>query len=195
MAKLYFRYGAMNSGKSTALLQVAHNYVERDQRVLIAKPTIDTKSLQVVSRLGANADVNYHVLPNSNVLEDIQQIVESESTPIDCILIDEAQFLTPEQVDGFLYVATFYNIPVIAYGLRTDFIGQPFPGAIRLLAIAHSLEELKTICRCGRKAIFNARSVNGQYVHSGEQVAIDNSDMIEYEAMCASCYFDNVGRL
>ncbi len=188
MAKLYFRYGAMNSGKSTSLLQAAFNYEERGQRIIIAKPTVDTKSQKVLSRLSVTADVNWDVLPETK----ISDLLAAETEPVHCILVDEAQFLNPQQVDELFYIAVMKNIPVLAYGIRNDFAAKSFPGSMRLLEISHSLEELKTICRCGRKAIFNGRKINGQFVREGSQVAIDGQDA-EYESLCGTCYIEKVG--
>jgi thymidine kinase len=192
MGKLYFRHGAMNSGKSTALLQVAYNYEERDQRVLIAKPAIDTKGdSQVVSRLGMVRNVDFLVLPNENLRKKLKEFMSTSQ--VDCLLIDEAQFLTTEQVDQAMEIAVLDNIPVLAYGIRTDFLTKGFPGSIRLLEIAHTLEELKTICRCGKKAMFNARLKNGEFVFDGDQVAIDGVE-VTYESLCPSCYYAKVGK-
>lgn len=214
MAKLYFRYGAMNSGKSTALLQAAYNYEERGQHVLLAKPVIDTKDAdRVSSRLGVTRAVDFLIGPHddvralfsthrSRVVERAAQALVPEdgtrSPDVACLLIDEAQFLTPAQVDDLLRVAVLDRVPVLAYGIRTDFRTEAFPGSRRLLELAHSLEELKTICRCGRKAIFNARLVGGRFVFDGDQVAIDelSADRVTYESMCAECYLrESEGRL
>ncbi|WP_084403012.1 thymidine kinase [Schaalia suimastitidis] len=195
MAKLYFRYGAMNSGKSTALLQAAHNYEERGQRVLLLKPFIDTKGGgQIVSRLGVSREVDLLVDSDADLMALISEAVAGPGESVACILIDEAQFLTEAQVDDLMTVAVELNIPVIAYGIRTDFRTVSFPGARRLLEVAHSLEELKTICRCGRKAMFNGRKVNDAYVFDGEQVAIDGV-AVTYESLCPSCYLNAGGRL
>jgi thymidine kinase len=196
MSKLYFRYGAMNSGKSTALLQAAYNYEERSQYVLLAKPAVDSKGdRNVVSRLGVTREVNFLVEPRDNLRELFQQHASDfesrNSQPIACLLLDEAQFLTPEQVDQALEIAVLDGVPVLAYGIRTDFQTKSFPGSRRLLEIAHSLEELKTICRCGRKAMFNGRKLNGQFTFDGEQVAIDG-DKVTYESLCASCYLEKL---
>ncbi len=189
MAKLYFRYGAMNSGKSTLLMQVAYNYEERGMRVLIMKPGIDTKGgIEVVSRLGVRRKVDRIITAESDCREIINEELQ-KNKPINCILIDESQFLSEEQVDQLLSVVIDTNIPVICYGLRTDFQGEGFPGSTRLLLIAHSLEELKTICRCGKKALMNVRKVNGKVVFEGEQVAIDGEDQVDYESYCANCYY------
>ena len=191
MAKLYFRYGAMNSGKSTLLLQTAHNYEERGMKIIIIKPSCDTKSEnRISSRLGAEREVE--VLLKSN--EDIYKIIKEKYKNISCILVDEAQFLTKEQVDQLLKITVYLDIPVIAYGLRTDFKTNGFTGSTRLLEIAHTIEEMKTICRCGKKAMFNARFINGQMVTEGNQIAIDNSQEITYESMCPKCYYKKLER-
>lgn len=190
MSKLYFRHGAMNSGKSTALLQVAFNYEERGQNVLIAKPAVDTKGDRgIVSRLGVVREVNFLVLPNDNLRKLVASF--SAKQKVDCLLIDEAQFLTREQVDQAMEIAVLDNVPVLAYGIRTDFKTNGFPGSIRLLEISHSLEELKTICRCGKKAMFNARLQHGKFIFDGNQVAIDG-DEVTYESLCPNCYFEKL---
>ena len=188
MAKLYFRYGAMNSGKSTALIQVAHNYEERGQRVLIAKPATDTKSPAVLSRIGVGRDVDVVVAPGDPLRE---RVLAGRVPPVDCVLVDEAQFLSPDQVDDLFRLAVEDGVPVIAYGLRSDFRTRGFPGSIRLMELAHSVEELKTICRCGRKAILNARTVDGAFTQAGDQVAIEGD--VGYESMCGHCYIEELG--
>ena len=194
MSKLYFRYGAMNSGKSTALLQAAYNYEERGQQVLLAKPDIDTKGdAAIVSRLGFTRPVDFTVAPDEDIysrfVSERARVLESTGLPVSCLLVDEAQFLTVGQVDDLLRIAILENVPVLAYGIRTDFQTVAFPGSRRLLEIAHSLEELKTICRCGRKAVFNARKVGDRYIFDGDQVAIDGVD-VTYESLCGSCYLE-----
>ncbi|MFF2272407.1 thymidine kinase [Agromyces sp. NPDC058136] len=197
MAKLYFRYGAMNSGKSTALLQAAFNYEERGHRVLLAKPAVDTKGdHDIVSRLGVVREVDFVIEADAPVLDRFQshrtRVVEESGRDVSCLLVDEAQFLTSEQVDDLLRIALIDGIPVLAYGIRTDFQTVAFPGSRRLLEVSHSLEELKTICRCGRKAIFNGRSVDGRFIFDGEQVAIDGVE-VEYESLCGVCYLQESG--
>ncbi|MDO4778400.1 MAG: thymidine kinase [Tissierellia bacterium] len=186
MAKLYFRYGAMNSGKSTALMQVAHNYEERGMNVVLLKPLIDSKGAdKLVSRLGVTRKVDYLVRREDDLFQLFDEIAKGKK--ISCILVDESQFLSKEQIDQLMQIATEKDVPVICYGLRTDFLTNGFEGSQRLLLIAHSLEELKTICRCGKKAIYNGRKINGKFVFEGEQVAIDG-EKVEYESLCASCY-------
>ncbi len=181
----------MNSGKSTALLQAAHNYEERGQRVLLIKPDVDTKGGdRILSRLGVARRVDLLVGPQA----DLFALVNEVSGGLSCVLVDEAQFLTPAQVDDLLQVTVVLGIPVIAYGIRTDFRTVSFPGAMRLLEVAHSLEELKTICRCGRKAIFNGRLMGDQFVFDGEQVAVDGVE-VTYESLCPSCYLAVGGEL
>jgi thymidine kinase len=193
MSKLYFRHGAMNSGKSTALLQAAHNYEERDQHVLLAKPAVDTKGDKaILSRLGVDRTVDFLITPELDLRAAFGKFVEEAiartGKSIACLLIDEAQFLTAAQVDQALEIAVLDGVPVLAYGIRTDFLTKGFPGSLRLLEIAHSLEELKTICRCGRKAMFNARKIDGSFVFDGDQVAIDG-EHVTYESLCPACYF------
>lgn len=193
MSKLFFRYGAMNSGKTTALLQVAHNYEERGQKVIIVKSAVDTKgNEQVVSRLGVSRDADIVLNPEQDLRSLLHERCPDNSDgshSIDCILIDEAQFLTPDQVDQALQIAVMDLIPVLAYGIRTDFQTLSFPGSKRLMEVAHGLEEMKTICRCGRKAIFNARLKDGAVIREGSQVMIDGSEA-QYEARCARCYLE-----
>ncbi|WP_353809036.1 thymidine kinase [Agromyces sp. SYSU T00194] len=197
MAKLYFRYGAMNSGKSTALLQAAFNYEERGQRVLLAKPAVDTKGAEhIVSRLGVTREVDFVFAPGDDALAAFRRhraaVVAADGQDVSCLLVDEAQFLSPRQVNDLLRVALVEGVPVLAYGIRTDFQTTAFPGSRRLLEVAHSLEELKTICRCGRKAIFNGRLVDGRYVFDGDQVAIDGVE-VTYESLCGACYLQESG--
>lgn len=213
MAKLYFRYGAMNSGKSTALLQVAYNYEERGQHVLLAKPAIDTKGAsQIESRLGVTREVDFLIPAHGDARSLFAQerermrrrsaegLIPADPIDVACLLVDEAQFLTPEQVDDLFRIAVLDGIPVMAYGIRNDFRTHAFPGSARLLAIAHALEEMKTICRCGRKAVFNGRVVGGRFVFDGDQVAIDEgaaagapADVVTYESLCGHCYLEESG--
>ncbi|MFA5603530.1 MAG: thymidine kinase [Bacilli bacterium] len=188
MAKLYFRYGAMNSGKSTALMQVAYNYEERDQKVLVIKSVIDTKgNSRLVSRIGLERDVD--ILLSSH---DSLKNYDINYQTIACFLVDEAQFLTEEQVTELWIVSKRYNIPVICYGLRSDFQTNSFPGSKRLMELADELDELITICRCGKRAKFNGRKINGKFVSEGEQVAIDETNDVSYESLCGKCYIDKV---
>ena len=193
MAKLYFRYGAMNSGKSTALLQAAFNYEERGQHVLLAKPEIDTKGAdQISSRLGVERQVDFLIAADADLRALVAQHAARYDGRVACLLIDEAQFLTPAQIDDLLRIVVDDGIPALAYGIRTDFQTRAFPGSARLLELAHSLEELKTICRCGRKALFNARLVGGRFVFDGDQVAIDGAH-VTYESLCGACYLQESG--
>lgn len=183
MAKLYFRYGAMNSGKSTALMQVAHNYEEQGMRVLILKPKVDTKgSGDLVSRLGVRRPADLLVPPDMDLVEAVRA-ASSEGRPLACVLCDESQFLTAEQAEQLFMVTVELNIPVICYGLRTDFKGELFPGSAELLATADVIEEVKTICWCGKKATFNARfDAAGKVLKEGEQVVLGAND--QYIGLC-----------
>lgn len=187
MAKLYFRYGAMNSGKSTSILQVAHNYEERDSKVIVMKPGVDTKAeTRISSRIGSEREVDHLIQKKEDVFEYLNNIEEKP----DAIIVDEAQFLEPHQVDELMHIVVKFDIPVLCYGLRTDFQTKAFPGAQRLLEIAHSIEEMKTICRCKRKATYNLRMVNGEPVFEGDQVEIDGGTIVTYESVCPKCYYE-----
>lgn len=190
MSKLYFRYGAMNCGKSTNLLQVAYNYEERGLKVIIIKPKTDTKGgTSVVSRLGLKRDVDILLSENQNIFIEVQNWIEQKGK-IDCILADESQFFKSSQIDQLFEISVKLDIPVICYGLRTDFQMKGFEGSARLLLISHTIEELKTICNCGKKALLNGRKINGKFVFEGEQVVIDDGTEVEYEALCPKCYFE-----
>ena len=189
MSKLYFRYGAMNSGITTLLLQVAHNYEERDMKVVILKPGIDTKGNdKIVTRIGLKRKVDHLIASD----EKLSTYLDTLKNDIACILVDEAQFLTRDQVDELFMYAKLKNKPVICYGLRSDFKSMAFPGSLRLFEVADVMEELITICRCGKRAKFNGRIVNGEFTSRGEQVAIDGENEIEYESLCGKCYLNKV---
>lgn len=182
MAQLYFYYSSMNAGKSTHLLQSSYNYQERGLKTLIYTAQIDDRFAKgkVTSRLGIDADA---LLFNdqTTLFTDVEQ--NQKQQKIDCILIDEAQFLSVQQVKQLTDIVDLLNIPVLAYGIRTDFLGQTFSGSAALLAWADKLIELKTICHCGRKANFVIRlDKNGQAVTSGEQVEVGGNE--RYEPLC-----------
>ena len=186
MKKLYFRYGAMNCGKSSALMQVAHNYNENGKKVIVIKSSIDTKggdSLE--SRIGLRRKVDLLVTPQ----DSFKPYFEEWDNSIECILVDEAQFLSQNQVEELWIFTKQHDIPVICYGLRTDFQTNLFEGSKRLMELADDLEELDTICNCGNKAKFNARLVDGQFQTEGETILIDGSNKkVEYRPMCGKCY-------
>jgi thymidine kinase len=184
LAKLYFRFAAMNAGKSTALLQVAHNYEERGQSADLYTARLDDRYGvgNVTSRLGVTREAE-----TFSDTTDFDTIYASRPRP-SCILIDEAQFLTEAQVTQLHRLAHTSSTPVICYGLRSDFVGQPFPGSKALLTLADDLEEMKTICRCGRKATMNVRlDAGGTRVTEGAQVEIGGND--RYEAVCARRFY------
>lgn len=189
MAKLYFRYGAMNSGKTTALLQVAHNYEEQGMSILLVKAAIDSKGgHNITSRLGIKRKVDILASDDMDIKDTVRQW-NKDVEKISCVLVDESQFLTPKQVEELFQLTIIENIPVICYGLRADFQAKLFPGSQRLFALAHTIEELKTICRCGKKAMFNGRKINNKYIFEGSQVAIDGASDITYESLCGDCYY------
>ena len=190
MSKLYFRYGAMNSGKSTHLMQVAHNYEERGMEVIIIKPSTDKKGGdKVVSRLGVERVVDLLIENDDNIINLVDERLK-KGRKIDCIIVDEVQFLKAHHIDELFEISVVKDIPVICYGLRTDFQMNGFEGSERLLLLAHSIEEMKTICKCRKKAVLNGRMVNGNFTFEGEQVAIDLVNNVEYQSLCGQCYFD-----
>lgn len=188
MAKLYFRYGAMNSGKTTMLLQTAHNYEEQGMKVIIIKPMIDTKGEdKIVSRLGIERTVDIILSENESIIK----LLNNSLVTIDAIIVDEAQFLQPFQVNELFKITKIYNVPVLSYGLRCNFKMEGFPGAIRLLEIADEITELKTICKCGKKATQNLRLINNIPTFNGDAIAIDGtSNEITYESVCGECYLE-----
>jgi thymidine kinase len=182
MAKVYFYYSAMNAGKSTLLLQSSHNYRERGMRTLLFAPAIDTRygTGRIESRIGLGADA-ISFRDSENLLTRVRTAQTAEA--LACVLVDEAQFLTVDQVWQLGDVADALNIPVLCYGLRTDFQGKLFPGSAALLGIADELAELKTICHCGRKATMNLRvDHTGRAIKEGAQIEIGGND--RYVSMC-----------
>ncbi|MBL8335030.1 MAG: thymidine kinase [Rubrivivax sp.] len=187
MAKLYFRYAAMNAGKSTALLQAAHNYEERGMRVLLFTAAHDDRLGQgtVGSRLGLRRRA-------ATFGPDTEFLREHIDGGVACLLIDEAQFLTPAQVAQLHRLAHVGGVPVLCWGLRSDFRGEAFPGSAALLTLADELEEMKTICACARKASMNMRiGPDGRRVTEGAQVEIGGNE--RYRAVCPSCFYADDG--
>lgn len=175
MAKLYFRYGAMGSSKTANLLMVRYNYIERGKNVVILKPKLENRDGELIikSRIGLKAECCY--------VEDFVP-----STDLDAILVDEAQFLTKEQIDKLAEIVDTFAIPVICYGLRTNFKGELFEGAKRLFELAEVIEEIPTICWCGKKAHFNARVIDGKIVRDGEEVILGGNE--SYISLCRKHY-------
>lgn len=184
VAKVYFRYAAMNAGKSTQLLQVRHNYHERHQRTLLLKPHLDNRDGEEVIKPrigGLEVKVDALVYPDTDLQAMVTERLQEGET-LDCILVDEAQFLSPEQVRELCAVADFQDVPVMCYGLRADFRGELFPGSATLMALADDIEELKTICWCGKKATINARLLDGHVQTEGPQVFIGGNET--YTSLC-----------
>ncbi len=181
MAKLYFYYSTMNAGKSTALLQASHNYEERGMRPLLYTAALDNRDGgRIHSRIGIEREAR-HFRPGLDLRADVQR--EHQQAGIACVLVDEAQFLSPEQVRQLGSVVDELNIPVLCYGLRTDFRGELFPGSAQLLAWADNLVEIKTICLCGRKAIMVVRvKPDGTVEREGAQIEIGGND--RYVPLC-----------
>jgi thymidine kinase len=186
MAKLYFRHGTMDSAKTLNLLAVAHNYRKQGKRVLLLKPALDDRygSERIASRSGLHADADMLVGPDT-------VLATAAFAGIDCVLVDEAQFLVPAVIEQLRRVTLELDIPVICYGLRTDFRTELFPGSARLMALADSIEEVKVTCQyCGRKAVFNVRHAAGIAVIDGEQIALGEQ---EYAPVCGKHYIERVG--
>jgi len=173
MAKLYFRYGAMGSSKTANAIMVQYNYQERGQKVLMVKPALDNRDGErtVASRCGLRTECVF-----------IEELPELDVSVYDCVIVDEAQFLTKEQVELLVKIVDEMNIPVIAYGLRADFQNNFFEGSLWLMAWADTIEEVKTICWCGKKALCNARVVNGRVVKEGDQILLGGSS--QYVSLC-----------
>ena len=173
MAKLYFRYGAMGSSKTANAIMVRHNYLERGQRVLMLKPRVDNRDgeTMIASRSGLRCECHF--------IEDLDRFNVRD---YDCLIVDEAQFLTRAQVERLVRVVDVDNVPVIAYGLRCDFRNELFEGSQWLLAWADTIEEVKTICWCGKKAVCNARVVDGKVAREGEQIVLGGSE--SYVSLC-----------
>lgn len=182
MAKLYFRYGAMGASKTANALMVAYNYHERDQHALIFKPETDTREGKDVIKSRVGLTEKAHLLTRD---ENIRTNVEKElrnGVKVDCVIVDEAQFLSKQQVEQLSDIVDVLSVPVIAYGLRADFKGELFEGSLWLLAWADTIEEIKTVCFCSKKAIMNARILDGKVIKKGEKIKIGGNE--SYVALC-----------
>lgn len=185
MAKLYFKYGAMGSSKSAQALMTKFNYEEKARKVWLIKPSIDTRDGYdtVYSRIGLSAKAQ--VISEKDDIYDM--FASGECRNSDVVISDESQFFTEEQIDQLRRIVDDFDVPVLCFGLRTDFLTHMFPGSRRLFEVADSITEIKTICACGRKATVNARiDENGHIVTSGSQVLLGGND--SYEAMCYRCW-------
>lgn len=182
MAKLYFKYGAMGSSKSAQALITKFNYEELGMKVWLIKPSVDTRDgAEIIkSRIGLEQRAQI-ILPEDDITEKFE-----EHSDLDVIIADECQFLTPEQIDQLRWLVDERGIPVLCFGLRTDFLTHLFPGSRRLFEVADSLTEIKTVCSCGHKATVNARIANGKVVTEGAQVFLGGND--SYVAMCHRCW-------
>ncbi len=188
MAKLYFKYGAMGSSKTAQALITKFNYEERGMKVWLIKPATDTRDGDTVikSRIGLA-----HTCTAISKSEEIYEMFSESFGDVDVIIADECQFFTPEQIDSFRRIVDECNIPVLCFGLRTDFLTHTFPGSARLFEVADSIAEIKTICDCGSKAIVNARiDGNGHIVTKGRQVFLGGND--RYVAMCHKCWRERI---
>lgn len=190
MAQLYYRYSTMNAGKSIELIKVAYNYEERGKRVLAMTPSVDDRyGVGVIaSRIGVTREA-VGVNDDTNILELF--LKENEKEKIDCVLVDECQFLKKHHVQELVEIVDSCDVPVLAYGLKNDFKNELFEGSYYMLVYADKIEEIKTICWCGRKATMVARIVDGKFVKTGEQIVVGGNDM--YVSLCRKHYND--GRL
>ena len=180
MAKLYYYYGAMGSSKTASALMTRFNYEEVGQRALLCKPSIDTRDGRKVVR--SRVGMEYECI----LLEEFLSYTIDEIKSYDCIIVDEVQFATAEQIDFLSDVVDFMDVPVVCYGLRSDFRNRLFPGSERLIAIADHIQELKTVCWCGRKATCNARYNEDGIIREGEQVVLGSND--SYKPLCRKHY-------
>lgn len=194
MAKLSFKYGAMGSGKSIDLMRTAYNYEEKGFDTIVMKPKLDTKGNDKLdSRIGISRAVEILIDDNTNIVEEVNNILTKD---LKCIFVDEVQLLPSNKIDELYLVSKIFDIPVICYGLRTNFKMSGFSGSTRLLEIADSLEEIKTICKCGEIARFNARKVNDKYTLDGDDIIIDGTDSkVEYIPLCGDCYLKKVKKI
>lgn len=194
MAKLNLKYATMNSGKSIDLMRTAHNYEENGYRVLIAKPKCDTKGGEYLdSRIGLKRKVDILIDDDTNIVWEVRN---RYTGTLKCILVDEAEFLSPKIIDELFILSKVIDVPVICYSLRTNFKMEGFPGATRLLEIAENIEELKTLCNCGATARFAGRKVNGEYTLKGENILIDGeNNNVEYVPLCGDCYLTKVKKI
>lgn len=190
MAQLYYRYSTMNAGKSIELIKVGYNYEERGKRVMTLTPSVDDRYGKgvITSRIGVQREATL-VGDNTNILELFME--ENDKRRIDCVLVDECQFLRKHHVLELVEIVDSFEVPVLAYGLKNDFRNELFEGSYYMLVYADKIEEIKTICWCGRKANMVARVVDGKFVKDGDQVMIGGNDM--YVSLCRKHYND--GRL
>jgi len=192
MAKLHFHYSTMNAGKSTALLQASYNYIEQGMETMLFIAALDDRAGKgrIGSRIGLTAEASMFG-PDSDIFAMVQERLRGG--PVHCVFVDEAQFLTEEQVWQLARLADRLGVPVMAYGLRTDFRGKLFPGSEALLAIADELREVRTICRCGRKATMVVRlGPDGKVLHQGAQIAIGAA---QYVSLCRRHWEEEMGRV
>ena len=188
MAKLYFKYGAMGSSKTAQALITKYNYEENDMSVWLIKPGTDTRdgASVVRSRIGLKAEAQI-ITPDM----DVYEIYRAEHDgKVDAVIVDECQFFTMEQIDQLRAIVDDFNVPVMCFGLRTDFQTKLFPGSLRLMEVADTIQEIKTICDCGAKATVNARISDGLIVTEGDQVFLGGNDA--YIAMCHKCYIRGI---
>ena len=192
MAKLHFKYATMNSGKSIDLIRTAYNYEESNQKIIVAKPIVDTKANDYISsRIGIERKVDFLIKENDSIIS----LFKGKLKDVKCIFIDEAQFLSEEQVDDLFIISKYKDIPIICYGLRVNFKMEAFEGSRRLLEISDVLEELVTLCECGKVARYVGRKVENEYTTDGKEIVIDGTNHVEYKSLCGECYLQKVKKI
>lgn len=189
MAKLHFKYATMNSGKSIDLLRTVYNYEENGFKVLVMKPKVDTKGVDAVqTRIGLERKADFLIDEKDNVFEMLKNNLDG----ISAVFIDEVQFLNERQIDDLFILSKVCDVPIICYGLRTNFMMDAFAGSKRLLEIADVLEELPTLCECGNIARYVGRKYEGEFQSEGDEIVIDGTDDYEYVPLCGDCFLKKV---
>lgn len=189
MAKMHFKYASMNAGKSIDLIKTCHNYEENGYKILVVKSAIDTKGdSKITSRIGVEREVDAVFLYSDSILEKLKGLLDG----ISCILVDEAQFLSEKQIEELFIISKACDITVICYGLRNNFKMESFAGSKKLLEIADVLEELPTLCSCGKTARFVGRKIENKYVLDGDEIIIDGALDITYVPLCGACFLKKV---
>lgn len=190
MSKLYFKYGTMGSGKTLELLRVAYNYIERGQNVLLLTSSLDNRdgiNNKIKSRTGLEMD-SISINDNTNIIE--VYLKEDLIKKINCVLVDESQFLNKNQIDQLTDIVDIYNIPVMCYGLNSDYKNYPFEGSSYLMSVSDNIEEIKSICWCGKKSTTNARIINNKIIKEGEQIFIGGNE--SYISLCRKHFKENI---
>jgi thymidine kinase len=186
MDKLYFKYGTMGSGKSLELLRVAYNYIERDQNILLLTSALDNRN-GTNKKIHSRTGIEMSAIPISDDTNILKIFLDNNTlNKINCVLVDESQFLKKYQIEQLSDIVDLYDVPVMCYGLKSDYKMLPFEGSSHLMAIAESIEEIKSVCCCGKKATINARFDDDKIVTEGQQIQIGGNE--NYKSLCRKCY-------